>query len=278
MKDSSRVEKWYREVADSWTSEQRKNWYSAVASAYNRTRPRYPKAMISRAVSLAQLPESASILEIGCGPGNATEAFGKLGFRMVCLEPSEPACQLARQNCAQYGNVEIKNTSFEEWELEPEIFDGVLAATAFHWVAPERGYPKVTAALKARGALILLWNTSAQPPYEVYQMLDEVYQIHAPSLGRYEDRKIQLANLNQFVQKVKESGYFQDWNGEDFPCEVTYSIDDYLALLSTYSPYINLESQQRDLLFAGLRETLEKNCGNSIQLSYLSVFQVARNR
>jgi len=117
MKDSSQADNWYREVADTWTSEQRKSWYSAVASAYNRTRPRYPKTMISRAVSLAQLPEEASILEIGCGPGNATEAFGELGFQMVCLEPSESACQLARQNSAQYANVEIKNTSFYSFPL-----------------------------------------------------------------------------------------------------------------------------------------------------------------
>src|SRR5919199_1486233 len=94
--------------------QQRKNWYSRVADAYNRVRPRYPTQLIDRAVELAKLPADAIILEVGCGPGTATTAFAQLGFSMVCLEPSQEAFQLARQNCAPYADVEIRNTTFEE--------------------------------------------------------------------------------------------------------------------------------------------------------------------
>jgi hypothetical protein len=34
------------------------------------------------------------------------------------------------------------NTTFEEWELELERFNAVLAATSFHWVSPEVRYAK----------------------------------------------------------------------------------------------------------------------------------------
>ncbi|WP_424102419.1 class I SAM-dependent methyltransferase [Moorena producens] len=275
MQDLSQDGNWFKLVADIRTSQQNKTWFNSVADAYNRTRPTYPQTIVDRAVELAQLPDDATILEIGCGPGTVTRAFGQLGFRMVCIEPSESACKLARQNCAQYPNVEIKNTTFEEWELESQRFDAVIAATAFHWVAPGSGYAKVNAALKQNGVLIILWNTRPHPQAEVYQMLDEVYQIHAPSLRRYaEDTKTQLEKLNEFVEKVIDSGYFYDCKSEYVLCEPTYSIDDYLALLSTYSTYINLESQQKNSLFAGLRETLEKNCGNRIQLSYVSAFWI----
>lgn len=63
---------------------------------------------------------------------------------------------------------------------------------------------------------------------------------------------------------------------EQLPCTVTYSIDDYLTLLSTLSPYIALDSQQRTSLFAGLQTTLERHCGSTIQLSYLSGFHIAK--
>ncbi|MGK7876942.1 MAG: class I SAM-dependent methyltransferase [Xenococcaceae cyanobacterium] len=256
--------------------EEKKTWYSSVAESYNKVRPRYPEELINRAVKLAQLQKDAIILEVGCGPGTATEAFAQLGFSMICLEASQESCSLARQNCAQYPDVEITNTTFEEWELETERFNAVLAATAFHWIPPEIGYPKAADALKDNGSLILLWNTGAQPQYEVYQVLNEVYQTHAPFLALYEERETQEENLRKFGQTVIDSGQFKDLVSEQWACEATYSIDDYLALLSTYSPYIMLDPQKRDSLFEGLRETLERNCGRSIQLSYLSVFQIAK--
>ena len=259
-------------------SQDKKNWYSEVADAYNRVRPGYLKKIVDRVVELAQLPPGGKVLEIGCGPGTATTSFARLGFSMVCLEPSQEACQLARRNCCQYQNVEIINTTFEEWELQPDRFNAVLAATSFHWVSPEVGFSKAAATLKDHGSLILLWNTGAQPQSEIDRLLDEVYQTHAPSLVRDKDGESDRENLRKFVQTVIDSGWFRDLVSEQLTCELTYSIDDYLALLSTYSPYIMLEPQRRDSLFQGLRETLEKNCGSMIQLSYISAFQVARKR
>jgi hypothetical protein len=191
---------------------------------------------------------------------------------------SQASYQLARQNCVQYPNVEITNTTFEEWELEPQRFNAVLAATSFHWVSPEIGYPKAAAALQDNGSLILLWNTGAQPNNEVYQVLHEVYQTQAPSLAEYHDteRATQEENLRRFGQNVIDSGQFRDLVYEQLTCKVTYSIDDYLALLSTYSPYIALDPQKRESLFKGLREMLERNCGRSIQVSYLSAFHSAQ--
>lgn len=276
MKNFEQPKNWYNEVVDTYTLEQRNNWYSEVANAYHKTRPRYPQELICHAVEVAQLQNKAIILEVGCGPGTATAAFARLGFSMVCLDPSHAACQLARQNCANYPEVEIKNTTFEDWELKSEKFDAVLAATSFHWVSPEIGYPKAAAALKDSGFLILLWNKEPQPRYEVYQALKQVYQAHAPSLAHYENRETQEKILQGLGQNMINSGLFKDLVYEQLACEVTYRIDDYLKLLSTLSPYIRLEPQKRNSLFESLREVLEKNCGRSIQTSYLSAFHIAR--
>ncbi len=262
--------------ADAYTLEQRKTWYSNVADAYNRVRPRYPQQLVGRAVELAQLPAGAAMLELGCGPGTATVAFAQQGFSMVCLEPSPAACQLARQNCAQYSNVEIVNTTFEEWELEAEKFPAVLAANAIHWISPEIRYLKAAAALQDNGSLVLLWNTPPQPSDEISQVLGQVYQTYAPSLAQPEDRRTHEENIRGNGQSVIESGQFKDLVSDQLVYEVSYSIDDYLALLSTLSPYIALNPQQRNSLFAGLREVLARNYGRNIQLSYLSAFQVAQ--
>ena len=275
MKNFEQIQNIYKSYQNDYSLEQRRNWYSKVADAYNKTRPRYPQQLIRRTIELVKLGEDAKILEIGCGPGTATTEFAKLGFSMVCLEPSQESCNLARQNCASFTDVEIINTTFEEWELQPNKFDAVIAATSFHWVSPEVGYPKVNKALKDNGSLILLWNKEPQPSYEVYQILDEVYQKQVPALSRYEDNGTQERILKGLGKNILKSGLFRDLVYEQIECDRTYTIDDYLMLLSTLSPYITLDSQQRDALFDDLRDTLHKHLGNTIETSYLSAFHVA---
>ncbi|WP_236738928.1 class I SAM-dependent methyltransferase [Chroogloeocystis siderophila] len=190
---------WYSTVASVHTSEQRKNWYSAAAEAYNQVRPRYPQQLINRAIELAKLPDEAIILEVGCGSGIATVAFADRGFSMICLEPNPEMCRLAQQNCIQYPNVKIVNTSFEEWHVEAKKFNAVVAATSFHWISPEIGYSKAATALQDNGSLILLWNAiPIQPPYAIYQLLQEVYQTYAPSLAEYEVRSTQEESISRF--------------------------------------------------------------------------------
>lgn len=255
--------------------EQRKHWYSPAAEAYYQVRPRYPQTLIDRVVDIAQLSADSTLLEVGCGPAIATPAFAALGCRLVCVEPNPDFYRLAGQTCEPYPNVDLQNCSFEEWALDAEKFDAVLAASSFHWISPEIGYPKAAAALRPEGHLILLWNKELQPRYEVYQHLSEVYQTHAPSLNRrYEDSATQASILKDLGQMAIESGYFKDMVSGQMEVEVTYSVDQYLLLLNTYSPYLKLETQQKQDLFEELRQVLEQN-GDSIQLSYVSAFQVA---
>lgn len=252
--------------------EQRRNWYSPVADVYYNARPNYPKESIARSVVLAQLSSEASMLEVGCGPGNATVAFAQFGFSMTCLEPNPDFCHLAQRNCMPYPNVAIHNTSFEEWEMEAKQFNAVLSANAFHWIPSEIRYAKAAATLHDNGFLILLWNLTPEPKYEVYQACEEVSQAYAPSLVRFEGAEVQAEILRGFGQEVLDSGFFKELAVEQTACEVTYSIDDYLKLLSTFG---RLEPQAKALLFAGLRQKLEK-IGDSVQLEFLSAVHVAR--
>ncbi|MGD2180858.1 class I SAM-dependent methyltransferase [Lusitaniella coriacea] len=276
MKDSEQTQSGYGKMAEIYRSAPRKTWYSSVADAYNRARPRYPEEFVRRATS--QLPSDAILLEIGCGPGTATTAFANFGFEMVCLEPSPEACQLARENCQPYPNVEIQNTTFEDWELEPQKFHGILAATSFHWVSPEIRHIKAANALKNRGSLILLWNTPPQPNAEIRQFLQEIYQHQVPSLVWWEEKATHEKNIEQLGQMVIDSGLFEDLATEQRICEATYSIDDYLALLSTLSQYIALEPQKRENLFDSLREAFVQNGIKTFPTSNLSVLQIAKKR
>ncbi|MEH1849096.1 MAG: class I SAM-dependent methyltransferase [Nostoc sp.] len=255
---------------------QRKNWYSPAAEAYNKARPRYPEELIHQVVEVAQLSTNSKIIEVGCGPATATVAFAQLGCSMICLEPNPNFFRLAQHNCQPYPNVEIQNTSFEEWALETSEFDAVLAATSFHWISPEVGYLKAANALQESGYLILLWNKELQPCYEVYQRLSQIYQLHAPSLDRYQDRETQEEILRGLGKMAIDSGQFKDLISRQVVSEVTYNIDEYLMLLNTYSPYLKLAPHNKEALFAGLRHSIEDDFGGSLHLSYISAFHIAK--
>jgi SAM-dependent methyltransferase len=255
---------------------QRKRWYSDAAQAYAEARPRYPQALIDRAIDLAQLDANSAILELGCGPAIATVDFAALGCQLEGIEPNPDFYQLARQVCLAYPNVHLHNCTFEEWELPRQQFDAIVAATSFHWISPNIGYPKAAAALQPEGRLMLLWNKELQPHYEVYQQLSEVYRRHAPTVDRaYEDTSTQIAILDRLGRMSIDSGYFKDLVTEWVEVKVEYSIDRYLLLLTTYSNHLKLPHQQQQVLFDGLRQVLKRN-GETIQLSYVSAFNIAR--
>lgn len=256
----------------------KKTWYSGVAQAYDRLRPQYPDEMVQRAMAIAQLPANARILEIGCGPGTATIAFARSGCSLLCLEPSGEMCQIARRNCQPYPRVEIANTSFEEWQLPQTRFDAVLAASSFHWVSSTVRYRKSAEALQNRGSLILLWNVVPHPNEEIYSVLDSVYQTHVPYRTLNYDLESQSQNIDGFAEQIVDSGDFQDLKCDRLTYELTYNTEDYLTLLGTLSPYLELEAWQRDGLFSGLRDTINEKLGGEIQLSHLCVCQVAQKR
>ena len=261
----------------------RSRWYDSVAEAYDRTRPRYPAKILSLMQEKARLQPHKSVLEVGAGPGIASLELAKFGADLVCIEPSLSACELARRKCAAYSNVEFVNSTFEAWSGDPSgyaernrKFDIVVAATSFHWISPEIRNAKTAAVLKDNGLLILLWNTPPQLSYEAFQSLKGVYQEYAPELAQYETYQNYRQNLSKIGAEVIESGYFKDLTIRELISNVTYSIDDYLTLLSTLSLYIRLQSEQRHALFAELKRVLKLNFSNNLDLDYLSLLQIAR--
>jgi len=272
MQNSDEILNWYQTFTPS--QEQRKSWYGSVAQTYDRVRPKYTPEFLARVIEVAKIPPTGKILEVGCGPGTATIGLAQMGLSIVALEPSLETYNVACQNLAAYPNVEIINTNFEEWESE-RTFDAVVAATSWHWVAPEHKHIKVASLLKDRGSLILLWNTAMQPPLDIFEDLTEVFDRYIPALAKYKDPETQLSEVRIFAKAAIDSGLFSELQEESRSNQVNYSIDDYLQLLTTYSPCIALSPECRHELLAQLRDILAQTCGDRIPLAYLSAFHVA---
>jgi SAM-dependent methyltransferase len=250
---------WYTAFDETYGPEQRQSWYNQAATAYRWARPVYPAAMVAKVFAQAGLSPRSALLEIGCGPGIATAAFAEKGLSIVALEPSPAACELARKSCDRNPKVKVLNSTFEAYALQPQTFNAVLAATSFHWISPETACQKSAAALKPGGSLILLWATPPQPSDDISEYLQPVYERYGlADMGKEQcqTEAYYHGNFEKFAATVGESGYFQATEVEIERHQTPYSIEKYLALLSTLSPYIALEETVQTDLFTALGEKL----------------------
>jgi ubiquinone/menaquinone biosynthesis C-methylase UbiE len=168
-------------------------------------------------------------------------AFAEFECSIVCVEPNLDFCELARINCKQFRKVVIKQSSFEEWPLETSSFDIVVSASAFLWIQPEVGYPKAADALcDDDGYLVLVWNKEPQPTPDVWQLFTEMYSRQVlSSLSRFETEAKQQQALKALAQPAINSGLCKKVASKQVKLDVKYTAEDYLLLLSSFSPYLS---------------------------------------
>ena len=82
--------------------------------------------------------------------------------------------------------------------------------------------------------------------------------------------------MQDLGRMMVESGHFRNVASGHEISEVTYSTLDYLTLLATYSPYLELEEQTREDLFDGLQMLIEQEFSGKLHLTYTSAFHVAQ--
>jgi len=251
--------------------------FNAVAKLYDEARPGYPEQLIEDVISLSAIPPNGSILEIGCGTGQATLPFARRGYSMLCLELGGALAALAAEHCRPYPHVAVRNVSFEEWPLQGGAFDLVLSAQAFDWIPPEIGYPKAAAALKDTGSLALFWNHHLGGDAPFFRAVKEARRRIAPQTFTAADEKPLEAVISERAAEITASGLFGEVAVRRYHWSEEYTTERYLKLLSTYSTLRSLAEEVRRDFLAGTRELLERH-GGVVETSYLAVLYVARVR
>ena len=260
---------------DVYADNVRKATFNEIPELYNRVRPNYPETLINDLLKLTEIPASAHILEIGCGPGIATRQIAPYGYPMLCLELSEAMAAFATNNLRTYPHVQIQQIAFESWPLQPHAFHLVMCAQAWHWIPPDIGYAKAAAALTPNGYLALLWNHQPHPDTPVFRALDKVYQTEAPPIARKEHFTNPRSGLERMATAIHASGYFHPPIVKNYPWSLTYDTETYLRLLQTYSDHRRLEPAMQQALLEGVRQILTQ-FGGRIVKPYEGVLQLAQ--
>lgn len=258
--------------------EVKRSWYSPVAENYLAARPGYPEAVVRAIVLATRLVRNSSIVEVGSGPGTATTSFARLGCKIDAIEPNPDFVRLAAEVLKDYKNVTLHNATFEGFRVPSDRFDVVLAASSFHWVRPEIAYSKAAKLLKRDGSLVLLWNQELQPQEEIHDRLRPIYAKYAPNVDKYRSVTEQVSIMKDLGSVVARSGHFQAPAVGFVRTETAYDSERYIALLSSYSPYLKLNTEIRKRLFRAIDAFIQAELGGEIPLSYISGYHIARVR
>jgi SAM-dependent methyltransferase len=252
--------------------------FEHVASLYDRARPTYPPEVFGNLVEDARLPESARIVEIGCGTGQATVPLAARGYRITCVELGEQLASIARRNLLPCPAVEVINADFERWEPARGDFDAVVAFTAFHWIAPDVRYTRAASLLRDQGKLGLV-TTEHVLPRDGDDFFIEVQQDYEAVVPNDPATKAGAPKPPETIPDLSEeiaaSGRFRNVAARRYLWDVVYTANEYIDVLNTYSGHRALDEESRERLLARIHRRAETRPSGRVRKTYLAMLNVA---
>jgi SAM-dependent methyltransferase len=267
--------------------------FNEVADLYDRVRPNYPDQLFADLVAITGLNQLSSVLEVGCGTGQATRSLAALGCRLTAVEPGGRMAEIARQRLASCSNVEIETSSFEEWDDSARRYHVLVAAAAWHWVDPTIGWAKAHAVLHPGGWMALIGNVVVRRPGEpeVYAETADLHERYSPGNADWGDPP-----LEEEVRATNEGwglgtdpglvGGAQGPKGAErlfgptivrwYPAVQRFDGQGFADLLRSMSPYRRLDSDIREPLLDAIAERIRTRMGDRAQQRYLSVLRVGQ--
>jgi SAM-dependent methyltransferase len=125
--------------------------FNEVPELYDRVRPAYPEQLFADLVAVTGMGGRSSVLEVGCGTGQATRSLAALAGAVTAIEPGVDMAALARRRLSTFGNVGVEVSTFEDWDDRGRRFDVLVAASAWHWVGPSIGWRRAHHVLRPAG-------------------------------------------------------------------------------------------------------------------------------
>jgi SAM-dependent methyltransferase len=253
--------------------------FDQVAELYDRARPDYPREVFDDLVALAQLPDRARVVEIGCGTGRGTLPLAERGCRVTCIELGHRLAAVARERLAGFPGVEVINANFETWRPPRAEFDAVVAFTAFHWIDLAVRYERSASLLRDGGMLAVVathhvlpldgddFFVDVQADYEAVVPDDPSTKAGGPS---HPDA------IHDLSDEIEAGGLFRNVAARRYLWDVIYTADAYVAVLNTYSGHLALDDATRGALLARIKRRIDGRPGAVVRKTYLATLNIAQ--
>ena len=264
-----------------WEQDNRTHFDEIVLN-YDKVRWDYPQQMFTDIFEYSGLRKDKKAIEIGAGTGKATTPLLDAGYDVTAVELGANMAAFLLDKHKAYNKFNVIVSAFEDAIFEEGIYDLVYAASAFHWVNAEIGCPKVFRLLKDGGTFALLRNNNYTADGDVlYEEIQAVYEKYYYSFYTSMERLVRHSNKDLMEPSGILQGFgFRDLSTYGFSdiCikfynkTLTYSADEYVALMDTMSPNRRLPESNRAALYAGIKEAIIKFGGQYNQDTVFTLY------
>lgn len=251
--------------------------FNDVPGLYDRVRPGYPDELFA----ITGMDERSSVLEVGCGTGQATRSLAPLGGSVTAVEPGVELAALARQRLAAFDNVKVETSTFEEWDDRGPRFDVLVAASSWHWVDPAIGWKRAHDLLRPGGWMALLGHVVVRRPGEpeVYAETADLHERFSPGNPDWGHPPLEdeVRNTDKGWGSVESPGGLLGpptvrW----YPTVQWFDGKGFADLLRSTSPYRRLDDDVREPLLDAVAERVRTRMGDRVSRRYLSVLRVGQ--
>jgi SAM-dependent methyltransferase len=214
--------------------------FGSVALLYDRYRPSPAPGFLDELAAL----KPAKVLDVGCGTGKVARELKRRGLDVLGVELDERMAGIAREH-----GVEVELSAFETWDDRGRTFDLITCGDAWHWIDPVRGWRKIGRVLRPGGTVVRFWshNEIEEP------MRSALLAVHERVLPEVEHRSPTRHTTDD--PRVEHRYY---------PWVRTYTADEWVALISTYSVNQTLEPGRLAELQRELHATITAHGGTVV--------------
>jgi SAM-dependent methyltransferase len=255
--------------------------FNEVPELYDRVRPGYPNELFGDLVAITGMGQRSSVLEVGCGTGQATRSLAAFGCSVTAIEPGVDMAALARQRLATFRNVTVETSRFEDWDDRGERFDVVVAASSWHWVDPSIGWRRAHDLLHPGGWMALLGNVVVRRPGEpeVYAETADLHERFSPGNPDWGHPPLEdeVRSTDTGWGLVEDPGdLFRPPIVRFYPTVQWFTGDGFADLLRSTSLYRKLDRDIREPLLDAIAARIRTRMGNRAPRRYLSGFRVGQ--
>jgi SAM-dependent methyltransferase len=237
--------------------------FQDIIADYEAARPGYPAELFRDIAAFAGLTSQAEILEIGAGPGQATEYFARSNYSITALEISRPQVDFLQNKFAVCDSFRCVCSTFEEFDCADATYDLIFSATAFHWIKPEIGYPKAFRQLKENGVIAVFWHLASivEPKTDLLCQVRSIYQKFAPELDDYLTEAEAEALHQRRLLEIQSQGLFLSPVSSVYRWQDVYPTERYLRLMNSYSDFHSIAPEKRNAILREVATLIDKAGG-----------------
>ncbi|OGR41118.1 MAG: hypothetical protein A2X28_07285 [Elusimicrobia bacterium GWA2_56_46] len=229
--------------------------FDSFAEEYDSFRPEYPVGFVKKIAKHVRLVKQSKLLEIGCGSGQATRAFGKLDFDVLAIDPSEALISIAKKRFSDTPSVSFECLSFEEYKSDSQRYDFIFAANSFHWISPEVAWGKAHRLLKPGKHLAIL-TIRRELESGLKDELDILYQKFNAAFTNVKSSS-PVPGSSESSLSLQEKYFFPEGN-ISYEFDTEYDSDSYLGLMRTMSDHRMLPPDVQATFFCELGKVCKR--------------------